>query len=86
MAYVIAQPCVGVKAAACVTVCPMDCIHPTKDEAGFAEAVMLYIDPDTCIDCGMCERECPSSAIFPEDDLPAEWRDFMRRNAEFYKR
>ena len=86
MAYVIAQPCIGVKDTACVTVCPMDCIHPTKEEAGFAEAEMLYIDPETCIDCNMCASECPVNAIFPEDDLPAEWRDFIRRNAEHYER
>src|SRR5687768_5677091 len=53
MAYVIAQPCIGTKDTSCVVVCPVDCIHPTKDEAAFAEAEMLYIDPDTCIDCNL---------------------------------
>lgn len=86
MAYVIAQPCIGVKDTACVTVCPVDCIHPTKEEAGFAEAEMLYIDPEPCIDCNLCASECPVNAIFPQDDLPAEWRDFIRRNAEHYGR
>jgi ferredoxin len=73
MAYVIAQPCIGTKDTACVAVCPVDCIHPTKDEAAFAEAQMLYIDPDTCIDCNLCVDECPVTAIFPQDELPAEW-------------
>jgi NAD-dependent dihydropyrimidine dehydrogenase PreA subunit len=49
MAHIIAQPCIGVKDTACVTVCPVDCIHPTKDEAEFEAAEKLYIDPDTCI-------------------------------------
>ena len=86
MAYVIAQPCIGVKDTACVTICPCDCIHPTKDEAAFAEAEMLYIDPEVCIDCDLCAAECPVSAIFAQDDLPSEWRDFIRRNAEHYAR
>jgi ferredoxin len=86
MAYVIAKPCIGVKDTACVTVCPMDCIHPTKDEAGFEEAEMLFINPELCIDCDLCAAECPASAIFPQDDVPSEWRDFIRRNAEHYTR
>jgi len=47
--YIIAEPCVGTKDTACVDVCPVDCIHPRKDEAGFEAAEMLYIDPDVCI-------------------------------------
>ena len=54
MAHIIAQPCIGTKDTACVAVCPVDCIHPTKDEPDFETAEMLYIDPDTCIDCGLC--------------------------------
>jgi hypothetical protein len=45
MAYVIAEPCIGVKDTACVDACPVDCIHPRKDEPGFADAELLYIDP-----------------------------------------
>src|SRR3569832_2592153 len=86
MAHVIAQPCIGTKDTACVTVCPVDCIHPTKDEAEFAAAEMLYIDPDTCIDCGLCVDECPVPAIFPQEDLPAEWASFIERNAQYYKK
>ena len=53
---------------ACVAVCPVDCIH-------FEQGVdrTLYIDPDECIDCGACEPECPVTAIYPEESLPAEW-------------
>jgi len=86
MAYVIAQPCVSVKDTACVTVCPVDCIHPTKDEtSAFEAADMLFIDPDACVDCGLCVDECPVKAIFPQDDLPAEWAEFVGRNADYYK-
>ena len=46
MSHYIAQPCIGTKDTACVTVCPVDCIHPTKDEPDFATEEMLYIDPD----------------------------------------
>ena len=45
MAYVIAEPCIGVKDMACVDACPVDCIHPRKDEADFESATMIYIDP-----------------------------------------
>ena len=86
MAHVIAQPCIGAKDTACITVCPVDCIHPTKaEEQAFEAAEMLYIDPDTCIDCGLCVDECPVKAIFPQEDLPAEWTEFVERNASYYK-
>ena len=86
MSHIIAQPCIGTKDTACVAVCPVDCIHPTKDEPTFAEAEMLYIDPDTCIDCGLCVDECPVKAIFPQEDLPAEWAAFIEKNTEYYKK
>lgn len=85
MAYVIAEPCIGTKDTACVNVCPVDCIHPRKDEGGYAEAEQLYIDPDTCIDCGACVPECPVSAIFPEPDLKDEWKHFAQKNASHFK-
>ena len=84
MAHVIAQPCIGTKDTACVAVCPVDCIHPTKDEADFATAEQLYVDPDVCIDCGLCVEECPVRAIFQDVDLPAEWTEFLERNANHY--
>lgn len=86
MAYVIAEPCVGVKDGACVAVCPVDCIHPTPNESGFAEAEQLYIDPEVCIDCGLCVDQCPVKAIFAEEDLPEKWRSFIEKNAAHYRR
>jgi ferredoxin len=86
MPHIIAQPCIDVKDASCVTVCPVDCIHPTKDEADFAAAKQLFIDPDVCIDCGLCVDECPVKAIFPKDDLPAEWAEFIEKNAQYYQK
>ncbi len=86
MAYVIAQPCIGVKDTACVIVCPVDCIHPTKDERRHDEEEMLFIDPAVCIDCGLCVDECPVKAIFPEHELPEEWKRFTKLNAEYYGR
>jgi len=65
MAYVIALPCIGVKDGACVHVCPADCIHPRPDEAGFAEAEQLYIDPTFCVDCNLCVDDAPSTRSFP---------------------
>jgi ferredoxin len=79
VAYVIVQPCVGVKDASCVEVCPVDCIH--TDDA----ATMYYIDPDECIDCGACVDPCPVDAIFPEDEVPEQWRDFIKINADYFK-
>ena len=68
MAYVIAEPCIGVKDAACVDACPVDCIHPKKDTDKFPNEDMLYIDPVECIDCGACVPVCPVSAILALDD------------------
>jgi NAD-dependent dihydropyrimidine dehydrogenase PreA subunit len=67
-------------------VSPVDCIHPRKGEAGFAEAPQLYIDPDECIDCGACVPVCPVWAIFPKEDLPEKWTHFAEINAEYYKK
>lgn len=86
MAYVIAEPCVGVKDTACVTVCPVDCIHPGKTEADFETVDQLYIDPDVCIDCNLCVDECPVKAIFRDEEVPAEWIAFIEKNAAYYKK
>ena len=82
MAYVIAEPCINTKDTACVDACPVDCIHPRKDEPEFETEEMLYIDPEECIDCEACVPECPVEAIFAEDDLPEEWAEFKELNAE----
>lgn len=86
MAYIIAEPCINTKDTACVDVCPVDCIHPRKDEENFAEATQLYIDPVECIDCGACVPVCPVSAIFPLDDLPEKWASFTETNAAYYQK
>ena len=85
MPHVITEPCVATKDTACAAVCPVDCIHPTQDEAAFADAEMLHIDPDTCIDCGLCVDECPVKAIFPEEDVPEDWASYIQKNADYYK-
>ena len=80
MTYVITAPCIGVKDASCVNVCPTDCIHTTDDEPQY------YIDPDDCIDCGACEHVCPVMAIFDEAELPADQQHFLGVNAAFFQR
>ena len=74
MTYVVTAPCVSCKYTDCVVVCPCDCFHEGN--------LMLYIDPDECIDCDACRGACPVDAIFHEDDVPDEWRDFVQLNAE----
>ena len=85
MVYVIAEPCIGTKDTARVDVCPVDCIHPKKDEANFETFEQLYIEPDECIDCGACVPACPVSAIFALEDLPEKWSSFTAVNADWYK-
>ena len=76
MTYIITEPCVGVKDSSCVDVCPVDCIY-TKDDDD-----MSYTHPDECIDCALCEPECPAEAIFSEDELPDGQEQFIEINAE----
>ena len=85
MAFVITMPCVGVKDTACVAVCPMDCIAPWRDDKGFDTADQLFIDPASCIDCGLCVNECPVGAIYRQDDVPTEWEDYIEKNAVYFK-
>jgi len=80
MTYVITEPCIDVLDKSCVEVCPVDCIH--SDEG---EDRMLYIDPNECIDCGACEPACPVTAIFAEDDVPDDMKDYTALNAQWYK-
>ena len=86
MTYVIAEPCIDVKDTACVDVCPVDCIHPTSGEDDFESVKQLYIDPEECIDCGVCEPECPVEAIFMDEDVPDEWEHFTQINADYYQK
>lgn len=87
MTYVICEPCVDVKDSVCVDICPCDSIRPHPlDESDEYDAVnQLYIDPDTCIECGVCEPECPVEAIFFEDDVPEKWEHYIEINADYYK-
>lgn len=75
MTYVVGDACVKCKYTDCVAVCPVDCFYEGKN--------MLVIHPDECIDCGACEPECPSTAIFHETDLPAAQRPYLAINAFF---
>ena len=85
MTYIIGEPCIGTKDTACVDACPVDCIHPKRDEEGFEEAQLLFINPEECIDCGACEPECPVTAIFPEEDVPDQWRDYTELNRQVFE-
>ena len=76
MTYVIAQPCVDLLDKACIEECPVDCIYEGKRQ--------LYIHPDECVDCGACEPVCPVEAIYYEDDVPEQWKDFYKVNVEFF--
>ena len=76
MVYIIAEPCIDVKDKACVEECPVDCIYEGERS--------LYIHPGECIDCAACEPACPVEAIFYEDDVPDEWKQFIGINAEWF--
>ena len=84
MPFVITDPCIGTKDTACVDVCPVDCIHPRKDEPEFETATMLYIHPEECIDCGACVPACPVAAIYDStDSTPASQKSLVEANAIF---
>ncbi len=75
MAFIVCEPCIKCKYTDCVSVCPVACF---KEGAN-----MLIIDPDECIDCGVCVDECPVTAIFPEEEVPEKWHDFIALNAKY---
>ena len=82
MPFIITDPCIETKDTACVDVCPVDCIHPRKDEPEFAQVTMLYIHPEECIDCGACVPACPVAAIYESiDATPANQQDLVEANA-----
>jgi ferredoxin len=74
MTFVVTESCIKCKYTDCVEVCPVDCFHEGPN--------MLVIDPDECIDCTLCEPECPVEAIFSEDDVPEGQEQFLELNAE----
>ena len=95
MAYVITEKCVGTCDTACVDVCPCDCIVgpvpldelrkvPENERRARFPGIQMFIDPDECIDCGACVAECPVAAIYLDDDVPAEHRADVERNAKFF--
>ena len=77
MAFVVTESCIKCKYTDCVEVCPVDCFHEGPN--------MLVIDPDECIDCTLCEPECPVEAILAEEDVSEEQRQFVQLNAELSK-
>ena len=78
MAFVVTDNCVRCKYTDCVEVCPVeDCFREGEN--------FLVIDPETCIDCSLCVPECPAEAIFAEDDVPDDQKDFIALNAELSK-
>jgi NAD-dependent dihydropyrimidine dehydrogenase PreA subunit len=84
VAYVIAEPCIGVKDTACVDACPVDCIHPRRDEPSFEAERMLYIDPLGCVHCRACVPVCPVQAIFSDSGLPNRWLSYEDVNRAYY--
>jgi len=74
MTFVVTENCIKCKYTDCVEVCPVDCFHEGPN--------FLVIDPEECIDCTLCEPECPAEAIYPEDDLPEGQEKFIELNAE----
>ena len=76
----ICEPCIDVMDKSCVEVCPVDCIHHEEGKDR-----KLYIDPDECIDCGACEPVCPVTAIFAEEDVPEQWKEYIQLDAMWYK-
>ena len=82
MPHVITQSCCS--DGSCVYACPVNCIHPSPDEPGFATAEMLYVDPVACVDCGACVSACPVGAIAPDTKLEPTQLPFIELNAAFY--
>ncbi|BAZ94810.1 ferredoxin [Thiohalobacter sp. COW1] len=74
MTFVVVENCIKCKYTDCVEVCPVDCFHEGPN--------FLVIDPEECIDCTLCEPECPAEAIFAEDDIPEGQEHFLELNAE----
>ncbi|MHB8263198.1 MAG: 4Fe-4S dicluster domain-containing protein [Acidimicrobiales bacterium] len=79
MTYVIGATCIDAKDQSCIDACPAECIHGDVDDR------MLYIDPDECIDCEACVKPCPVDAIYAEEDLPADWQEFITINSLWFK-
>ncbi|MEI8297049.1 MAG: ferredoxin FdxA [Pseudomonadota bacterium] len=77
MTFVVTENCIKCKYMDCVEVCPVDCFHEGPN--------FLVIDPDECIDCTLCEPECPAEAIYSEEDIPKGQEGLLALNAELTK-
>lgn len=84
MAYVITATCL--KDNLCVDVCPSEAIHPLKNEPAWETVPQLYVNPEDCMDCGACVTECPTNSIYAVDELPADKRDAVATNADYYSK
>lgn len=82
MPHVVTQSCCS--DASCVVACPVNCIHPAPGEPGFAEAEMVFVDPDSCVDCGACVTACPVGAIVPHSKLTDAQLPFLDWNASYF--
>jgi len=78
MTFYVTESCIRCKYTDCVDVCPVDCFHEGPN--------FLVIDPEECIDCALCEPECPVEAIYSEDDLPGDQQAFIALNTELAQR
>lgn len=78
MTFVVTEQCIRCKYTDCVEVCPVDCFREGPN--------FLVIDPDECIDCALCEPECPANAIYSEDDLPEDQKQFIEINKNLSKK
>ena len=74
MTFLVGESCIKCKLGDCVEVCPVDCFYEGPN--------MLVIDPDECIDCALCEPECPVDAIFADDEIPEGQEKFLELNRE----
>lgn len=83
MAYVITDSCV--KDQLCVDSCPSDAIHPKSDEPQWEAESQMYINPEECMDCGACVAACPTNSIFAADDVPEDKKEYIEKNANFFK-
>ena len=77
MTHIVTESCIKCKYTDCVDVCPVDCFHEGPN--------MLVIDPDECIDCAVCIPECPVNAIYAEEDVPEDQKEWLALNAELAK-
>jgi len=78
MTFIVTEQCINCKYSDCVEVCPVYCFYEGPN--------FLVIDPDECIDCALCEPECPVDAIYAEDDLPEKYNNYLEINEKLAKK